>query len=118
MGYNTNALDQLVSTDVVSSISTQDANGNSGASRRYLAGQSNLIGLSLDKYRELGSVPGNGTRIGSAPIEYDYSRVSYSASAGNGGAVASSTCEVNLTFYICYRRALIIRSLGVDVSDA
>ena len=118
MNYNQVALDQLVSTDVVSAVSTQDANGNSGATRRYLAGQSNVIGLSLDKYREMGSVPGNGTRISSAPIEFNYSRVSVSASGGNGGAAASSTCEVNLAFYICYRRSLVIRPLGVDVSDA
>ena len=118
MGFNAVALDQLVSTDVVSAVSTQDVNGNSGATRRYLAGQSNVIGLSLDKYRELGSVQGNGTRIGSAPIEFNYSRLSLSASGANGGAGASSTAEVNLIFYICYRRSLIIRSLGVDTSDA
>tara|TARA_R110002167_G_scaffold40146_3_gene123771 strand:+ start:208 stop:1884 length:1677 start_codon:yes stop_codon:yes gene_type:complete len=118
MTYNPTALDQLVSTDVVNAVSTQDANGNSGVTRRYLGGESNVIGLSLDKYREMGSVPGNGTRIGSAPIEFNYSRVSVQASAANGGAGGSSTCEVNLTFYICYRRSLIIRSLGVDVSDS
>ena len=118
MNYNPIALDHLVSTDVVSAVSTQDPNGNSGATRRYMGGQSNVIGLSLDKYRELGSTPGNGTRIGSAPIEYNFSRVAVQASAGAGAAAASSTADVNLTFYICYRRSLIIRQLGVDKSDA
>jgi len=114
--YNVVALDQLVSTDVLDGVTTQDI--NAGATRRYLSGQSHVIGLSLDKYRELGSQPGNGTRIGSAPIEFNYSRLGIQASGAAGGAGASSTCEVNLTFYICYRRSLVIRSLGVDVSDA
>jgi len=63
-------------------------------------------------------MPGNGLRIGSAPIEFNYARLALARSAGNGGAAASALSEINLTFYICYRRSLIIRSLGLDVSDA
>jgi len=115
-GYNPCACDALVSTNVANGAITTSI--NTGASRRYLSGSANYIGLSLDKYKEMGSVPGNGTRISSAPIEFNYSRVSVGRSGANGGAAASHTAEINLTFYICYRRSLIIRALGVDVSDA
>ena len=64
----------------------------------------------------MGTIPGNGTRIGSAPIEFNYSRVAIGNNAV--GAAASQRAEVNLIFYICFRRSLIIRPLGVDVSDA
>jgi hypothetical protein len=114
--YNANGLKELLDCSWVSGAATQDI--NQGKTHRYLAGANNYIGLSLEKYREMGSVPGNGTRIGSAPIEFNYSRVALGKSAGNGGAASSSNAEVNLVFYICYRRSLIIRQLGVDVSDA
>lgn len=114
--YNANGLKELLDCSWASGAATQDI--NQGKTHRYLAGANNYIGLSLEKYREMGSVPGNGTRIGSAPIEFNYSRVALGKSAGNGGAGSSSNAEVNLVFYICYRRSLIIRQLGVDVSDA
>ena len=114
--YNANGLKELLDCSWASGAATQDI--NQGKTHRYLAGANNYVGLSLEKYREMGSVPGNGTRIGSAPIEFNYSRVALGKSAGNGGAASASNSEVNLVFYICYRRSLIIRQLGVDVSDA
>ena len=114
--YNANGLKELLDCSWASGAATQDI--NQGKTHRYLAGSNNYVGLSLEKYREMGSVPGNGTRIGSSPIEFNYSRVALGKSAGNGGAASSSNAEVNLVFYICYRRSLIIRQLGVDVSDA
>ena len=88
---------------------------NAGMSKRYLAGSTNYIGINLDKYNNLGSVVGNGMRIGSSPIIFDYNRLAIAANgAENGGHLAS----VNLDFYIAYRRSLIIRPLGADVSDA
>ena len=83
-------------------------------SKRYLAGSTNYIGINLDKYNNLGSVIGNGMRIGSSPIVFDYNRLAIANGADNGGHLAS----VNLDFYIAYRRSLIIRPLGADVSDA
>jgi hypothetical protein len=114
--YNANGMKELLDCSWESGAATQDL--NQGKTHRYLAGANNYIGLSLEKYREMGVMPGNGTRVGSSPIEFNYSRVCIGKSNGNGGAVASSNAEVNLTFYICYRRSLIIRQLGVDVSDA
>ena len=114
--YNANGMKELLDCSWTSGAATQDL--NQGKTHRYLAGANNYVGLSLEKYREMGTLPGNGTRVGSSPIEFNYSRVCIGKSAGNGGAAASSNAEVNLTFYICYRRSLIIRQLGVDVSDA
>jgi len=87
---------------------------NAGMTKRYLAGSCNYIGLNLDKYNSLGSAMGNGTRIGSSPVEFNYNRLAIAAGADNGGHLA----EVNLDFYIVYRRSLVIRALGVDISDA
>jgi len=87
---------------------------NAGMSRRYLPGSTNYIGINLDKYNNLGSAIGNGLRIGSSPIVFDYNRLAIAAGADNGGHLA----EVNLDFYIQYRRSLVIRPLGIDVSDA
>ena len=54
-------------------------------------------------------------RISSAPIEFQYSRVGI----GRAGVAANSLlAPVLLTFFIEYRRSLIIRALGIDVSDA
>ncbi len=114
--YNATACKQLLDASFSDGAITQ--NHNQGRTKRYLAGEQNVIGLSLDKVRAMGSAVGNGTRIGSAPIEFNYSRVAEAKSAGNGGALASALAEVNLDFYICYRRSLIIRALGLDVSDA
>ncbi len=114
--FNTSATRQLIDGSWQNGALT--VNHNQGRTRRYLAGEQNVIGLNLDTMRAAGSVPGNGLRIGSAPIEFNYARLCLARSAGNGGAPASALSEINLTFYICYRRSLIIRSLGLDVSDA
>jgi len=114
--YNANGMKELLDCSWATGARNQDI--NQGKTHRYLAGSNNYIGLSLEKYREMGTVPGNGTRIGSAPIEFNFSRVCIGKSAGNGGAASSSNAEVDLTFFICYRRSLVIRQLGVDVSDA
>lgn len=114
--YNNNGMKDLLDGSWSQGALTQ--NINSGKTHRYLAGSNNYIGLSLMKTKEMGSTPGNGTRIGSAPIEFNFSRVALGKSAANGGAASSANAEVNLTFYICYRRSLIIRQLGVEVSDA
>ena len=87
---------------------------NAGRSKMYLAGSCNYIGLNLDKYNSLGSAIGNGTRIGSSPIEFNYNRLAIAADGFNGGHRA----QVDLDFYIVYRRSLVIRALGVDLSDA
>jgi hypothetical protein len=112
--YNANGMKELMDCSWATGARNQDI--NQGKTHRYLAGANNYIGLSLDKYRELGTVPGNGTRIGSAPIEFNYSRVAIGNNAV--GAAASQRAEVDLIFYICFRRSLVIRQLGVDISDA
>tara|TARA_R110002126_G_scaffold936_2_gene5619 strand:- start:4868 stop:6508 length:1641 start_codon:yes stop_codon:yes gene_type:complete len=102
-------------------LDTQYADGaqgafsrNAGRSKMYLAGSCNYIGLNLDKYNSLGSTIGNGTRIGSSPIEFNYNRLAIAADGFNGGHRA----QVDLDFYIVYRRSLVIRALGIDTSDA
>ena len=93
-----------------------------GATHRYMPGSHHVIGLNLDKRNNLGSTPGNGVRLGSAPLEFNYSRLGIIPGARQGadanGTLDGQSAEVNLDFYIVYRRSLIIRSLGVDVSDA
>ena len=85
-----------------------------GRSKKYLAGSQSIIGLNLDKYNDMGSVPGNGVRIGSAPISFNYSRLAtQNATVGQG-----NTAALNLDFFLVYRRSLVIRPLGVDVSDS
>lgn len=89
---------------------------NAGATHRYLPGSQHIIGLNLDKYNSLGSVPGNGVRLGSAPLEFNYSRLA--VAAGDSVSGAAHLAEVLLDFFIVYRRSLIIQPLGVNVSDA
>jgi len=113
--YNASGCKDLLDCSWSNGVRTQ--NVNTGKTKRYLAGSNNVIGLSLEKVPGV-VAPGNGTRISSAPIEFNYSRVSLASSAATGGAAGSMKAEVNLHFYICHRRSLVIRSLGVDVSDA
>lgn len=87
-----------------------------GASKRYLCGSQNFIGVNFDKYNMLGSAVGNGTRLGSSPLEFNYNRLA--VAAAGAGAVGAHLGPVELDFYVCYRRSMIIRALGVDVSDA
>jgi len=111
--YNPNKTRILLDREFAAGVAGADVL-NAGMSKRYLPGSCNYIGLNLDKYNSLGSVMGNGTRIGSSPVEFNFSRLAIAAGADNGGHLA----EVNLDFYIVYRRSLVIRALGVDVSDA
>ena len=91
------------------------ANANvTGRSKKYLAGSQSIIGLNLDKYNDMGSAPGNGVRIGSAPLTFNYSRLATQINAGGQG----NTAALNLDFFLVYRRSLVIRPLGVDVSDS
>ena len=82
-----------------------DTNGISG---RFLPGSKHVLGIPLMKYSSLGNAPGNGERIGSAPIEFVYSNTK------TGGENDMST---NLLFFIEYRRSMVITPLGVTVSD-
>ena len=111
--YNANSTRILFDQDMVSGAYVANANVT-GRSKKYLAGSQSIIGLNLDKYNDMGSVPGNGVRIGSAPISFNYSRLAtQNAVAGQG-----NTAALNLDFFLVYRRSLVIRPLGVDVSDS
>ena len=110
--YNANALSQFLDTQMTDGANYL-RNNTLGATSRYLSGTQNVIGLNLDTYNELGSTPGNGLRIGSAPIEFNYSCVKVSSNAANTG----SSADVILDFFLEYRRSMIIRPLGVTVSD-
>ena len=72
-----------------------------------------MIGLNLDKYNELGSIRGNGLRISSAPIEFNYS----CAKIADTTVLRRQSAAVNLQFFIEFRRSMIIQPLGVTVSD-
>ena len=82
-----------------------DTNGISG---RFLPGTKHVIGIPLMKYPSLGNSPGNGERIGSAPVEFTYSNTK---TAGENDMVT------DLLFFIEYRRSMIITPLGVTVGD-
>ena len=114
--YNVSKCAELLDTTWAEGVATQ--NINAGRSKPYLSGSQHVIGLNLDKYNEAGNAVGNGQRISSAPIEFSYSRVGIGRNAGAGGAANSLLAPVLLTFFIEYRRSLIIRPLGIDVSDA
>lgn len=118
--YNANKMKIALDCSWVGGVRVQDQ--NQGRTHRYLCGSQHVIGLNLDKRNNMGSVPGNGTRIGSSPIEFNYSRVAIKPGANVGadpnGTADGQSAEVNLDFYIVYRRSLIIRQLGVDTSDA
>ena len=111
--YNANKCAELLDTSWSEGVATQ--NINAGRSKPYLTGSQHVIGLNLDKMNSAGNQVGNGMRISSAPIEFQYSRVAIGV---NGSAANSQRCPVNLTFFIEYRRSLVIRPLGIDVSDA
>ena len=112
--YNANKTQILLDADYANG--TQVAQTiNQGRTKMYLAGSCNYIGLNLDKYNSLGSAMGNGTRIGSSPIEFNYNRLAVAAVGGTNGA---HLAQVDLDFYIVYRRSLVIRPLGCDTSDA
>ena len=84
--------------------------GGAGSAKTQTAwlGTSHYIGLNLKKFPEMGARFQNGTRIGTSPIEFTYSRK----------GAANNLSQVDLTFFIEYSRTLTITPLGVDVSDS
>ena len=68
----------------------------------------------LDKYPELGAEPGNGTRIGSAPVEFEYSNTKTRSNPVND---TDDYMRTDLTFFLEHRRSIIITPLGIDVRD-
>ena len=119
---NYNANKMKIALDCSWPIGVRNQTIDQGRTHRYLPGSHHIIGINLDKRNNLGSVPGNGTRIGSSPIEFNYSRLGIIPGARQGadanGTIDGQSAEVNLDFYIIYRRSLIIRPLGVSTSDA
>ena len=85
-----------------------------GKTMRYLAGSKNVIGLCLDKYPELGAEPGNGTRIGTAPIEFNFACIK---TRSNPIQVDDDYMRSDLTFFIEHRRSIVLTPLGIDVRD-
>ena len=117
MNYNANKTTELLdaSWNGKAAVATDAAAGGvNGRTKRYLAGSNHVIGLSLQKMRGLGPVMGNGQRISTAPIEFNYSRLAIRQT----GATDDNCGAVDLTFFINYRKSLTIQSLGVSVTDA
>ena len=98
MNYNANMMNVLLGK----SITTDPTQ-----SQKIMAGTCHYIGLNLKKFPELGAEFNNGTRISTAPIEFNYTR----------RCVTDNLSPVNLTFFIEFRRSLTITPLGVNVSD-
>ena len=119
--FDANVLNILNNTKDAGTV--DNAANDSAFTQRMLGGSMNVIGLNLDKYNKLDmaggryktATPGNGTRIGSAPIEM---RFTCSKTRDNGTPTNENRAAVNLTFFIEYRRALVINNMGVSVSDA
>jgi len=101
MNYNANfkniLLDQVLDTGA----------GTAKTQAAWL-GTQHYIGVNLKKFPEMGSAFQNGTRIGTSPIEFTYSRV----------GAANNLAPVDLTFFIEYSRTLELTPLGVSVSDS
>tara|TARA_R110002020_G_scaffold410331_1_gene620083 strand:- start:56 stop:883 length:828 start_codon:yes stop_codon:yes gene_type:complete len=117
MNYNTEKCKELLdaSWNGKAAVATDAVGGGvNGRTKRYLAGSNHVIGLSLEKMRGIGPVPGNGQRISTAPIEFNYSRVAVK----QNGAADDLCGAVDLTFYINYRKSLTIQANGVSVNDA
>ena len=105
LNYNASVLSVLNNTEGAGTIANNS--DDAGFTQRYQGGSCKVIGLMLDKYNELGNTPGNGVRIGSAPIEFKYSCEK----------VANHRANLNLQFFIEHRRSLMITRMGVSVSD-
>ena len=120
MNFNANVLSLLNNTKDAGVV--DNASADSGFTQRILGGSMNVIGLNLDKYNALDmrggrtktATPGNGERIGSAPIEFRYT---CSKTRNAAAPTTENRAAVNLTFFIEYRRALVINNMGVSVSD-
>ena len=120
MNFNADVLSILNNTKDAGVV--DNASNDSAFSQRMLGASMNVIGLNLDKYNSLDmaggryktATPGNGERIGSAPIEM---RFSCTKTRDAATPTNENRAAVNLTFFIEYRRALIINNMGVSVSD-
>ena len=113
LNYNDDKCAELADTVWAAGVPTQVI--GSCRTKPYKSGSEHVIGLNLDTYNKAGNAVGNGTRISSAPIMFEYSRLSTGAATGDANGMRA---PVNLHFYIEYRRSLIIRPLGIDISDA
>ena len=114
--YNQAQTQILLSSECQQGVAEAPATG-AGFSHKYLAGTSNVIGLNLEKNVGIGPTRGNGMRIGSAPIQFEYQALKLGTQA-TVPITASQCADIDLTFFIEYRRSLIINSLGCTVSDA
>ena len=114
--YNLNQMKQLLSSQLLNGDTAAGYTDNNtvGDTSQFTLGSSNVIGLNLKKNNMMGVMPGNGTRIGSAPIEFNFSCLKH---GDNAAAANRGRAEVNLDFFIEYRRSMIIKALGVAVSD-
>ena len=114
--YNLNQMKQLLSSQLLNgdTAGAYTDNNTVGLTSQFTLGSQNVVGLNLKKNNSMGVMPGNGTRIGSAPIEFNFSCLKH---GDNAAAANRGRAEVNLDFFIEYRRSMIIRSLGVSVSD-
>ena len=116
MNYSQEALQHMLGSEVVAGVQAQ--NNTIGRTQLYVPGSCNVIGLNLDTYNELGSTPGNGLRIGSAPIEFNHSSIKIASNAGAGlGIVDEHTAPIIFDFFIEYRKSMIITPLGCSTSD-
>jgi hypothetical protein len=113
MNYSAAYMQHMVGSSVANG-DTETLDNTVGRTQKWVPGSCNIIGLNLDTYNEFGSAVGNGVRIGSAPIEFNFSCVKI---ADNGAAILQHTALINLDFFIEYRRSMLIRPLGVTVSD-
>ena len=99
-----------------------NASADSAATQRIFGGCMNIIGLNLDKYNALDlqdgryktATPGNGERIGSAPIEFRYE---CTKTRDAGTPANENRAAVNLDFFIEYRRSLVLNNMGANVMD-
>lgn len=99
MNYADNFKDVLLATD-------QD--GADCFTQKAILGSQHYIGLNLKKFPDMGAAKGNGTRIGTSPIEMVYTRTGRT----------DNLAQVDLTFFIEYSRTLEITPLGVSVMDS
>ena len=111
LNYNDNLTNLLCNSQLVGDRSNA---ADAGKTMRYLAGSKNVIGLCLDKYPELGAEPGNGTRIGTAPIEFNFACIK---TRSNPVQVDDDYMRSDLTFFIEHRRSIVLTPLGIDVRD-
>ena len=114
--YNLNQMKQLKADQLLNgdTAGAYTDNNTVGDTSQFTLGSQNIIGLNLKKNNMMGLVPGVGTRIGSAPIEFNYSALKIQ---DNAAAANHNRAEILLDFFIEYRRSMIIRPLGVTVSD-